>query len=400
MKNKILIIRQLEKLVFDSIGFAANFCFGTRALCSHNGRLFRSTNLRGLLVKNQFFKLFGYILSFWALSLYSAAVPEKVLICGIGKNIEHNIPNVIASATKLGEQFVDYRVIIYENNSKDKSKKQLRKWAKRDPRLILQCEDLSKKELAAQFKMKVYNRTEAIARARNIVLDIAMQHQFRDYKYVVWVDLDLPNPWDVDNIIDTILHPEQEWDAVLSNGWYDLFALRDPEFPIGFELIGQEWQNHIQEMTSRFSLDPNGPWRKVYSAFGGLGIYKRNAMKKCRYSGVVTSDLEKVVKQWLERAYAEKDVCFMGVYQWLLSSTYVIDLYNERLSGRHRLPDRLGVRLYNENGNGDIVWFSCMRGKTLPWTCEHVTFHASMILKGHDRIFINPRIVSSTTPLK
>lgn len=326
--------------------------------------------------------------------LFPAEVPEKVLICGIGKNIQTTIQNVLQSATELGSKFIDYRIIIYENNSKDKSKKFLNKWAKRDPHVILISEDLDKRELAEQFQMKVYNRTEAIARARNIVLDIAKQDRYEDYKYVIWVDLDIPKAWDVANIIDTILHPEQEWDAVLANGAYDLFALRDPEFPIGFELIGEEHTNHVDEIWARLVLDPNGPWRPVYSAFGGLGIYKRNAIKNCRYSGIVTKDLERVVHQWLKEAYRNQNVCFLDIYHRLLSMAPVIDLYNELVPHRGRLPECIGLRLHNENGFGNVAWFSCTKRRTLPWTCEHIPFHASMIVRGYNKIFINPRLIS------
>lgn len=340
--------------------------------------------------------IFLSLLGLSFLPLSAALIAEKALICGIGKNIEKTIPNVIHSATLLGEQFSDYRIIIYENNSKDKSKKLLQKWASRNPRVLLTSEYLDKKTIAAQCKMKVYNRTETIARARNKVLDIAMKDTFRDYAYIIWVDLDLHKSWDITNIVDTILHPEQEWDAVLGNGAYDLFALRDPEFPIGFELIGDAYYHQIDRVRSQFILDPSGPWRKVYSAFGGLGIYKRSAIKKCRYSGVVTKDLEKVVGNWLERAYLEQDVCFLDTYEWILSTSYIVDLYKKRLSFSHRdrLPERLGMRLHNENGLGEIIWFSCTKKRTLPWTCEHITFHASMIVRGHDKIFINPRIIT------
>jgi hypothetical protein len=334
------------------------------------------------------------ILIFLFSHLYAETVPEKVLICGIGKNIQNNIHNVMQSATRLGEHFLDYRIIIYENNSDDKSRRFLSRQAYRNPNLIFVSEYLEKKELAEQFQMKVHNRTEAIARARNKVLDIAMQKEYNDYKYVVWVDLDLSDPWDVDNILDTILYPEQEWDAVLANGAYDLFALRDPEFPIGFELIGNIFFDRLDEMRARFILDPNGPWRRVYSAFGGLGIYKRNAIKNCRYSGVVTKELETVALMWLERAKNEEDVYLLDNYLQLLSTAPIIDLYKERLIKRKRYPDPIGLRLH-KNGLGKIVWFSCTKNHTLPWTCEHVNFHASMILRGRDKIFINPRLISN-----
>jgi hypothetical protein len=197
--------------------------------------------------------------------------------------------------------------------------------------------------------------------------------------------LDFLDPWDIENILDTILHPEHEWDAVFANGAYDLFALRDREFPIGFELLGEKYWQNLDKMRVQLSL--GGPWRKVYSAFGGLGIYKRQAMKGCRYSGVVTKDLEKAVLAWLERA---QGTCFWEEYQHLLTSTPVIQLHKEHLNDRKRLPDAIGLRLHGSN----LTWFSCTARKTLPWTCEHVTFHASMAAKGHDKLFINPSLRS------
>ncbi len=318
-----------------------------------------------------------------------------MLICGVCKNVEKAVPNTIRSATELGSQFLDYRVIIYENNSTDRTKQLFQEWAKKDHRVVFLSEYLSKKKLASQLKMKVRNRTESIARARNKVLDIVNQGKYEDYKYVVWVDLDLLDPWDIKNIINTILHPEQEWDAVLANGAYDLFALRDPEFPIGFELLGEKYWQHLDKMRVRFSLDSKGPWRKVYSAFGGLGIYKRKSIKGCRYSGIVTKDLETTVITWLDHVKDGKDVCFWNEYQQLLNEAPVIDLKTEHLLNRKLLPREFGIRLQNEKGMGKLIWFSCTRKRTLPWVCEHVPFHASMILQGHDKIFINPRLISN-----
>ena len=330
--------------------------------------------------------VFGCLFS----NLYGV-IPEKVLICGVCKNVEKAIPNTIHSATELGKQFLDYRVIIYENNSTDQTKQLFQEWAKKDPHVLFLSEDLSKKQLARQLKMKMRNRTESIARARNKVLDVAMQTNYEDYAYVIWADLDFTASWDIKSLVDTILHPEQEWDAVLANGAYDLFAFRDREFPIGFELLGNRYWQQLDKMRARFSLDPNGSWRKVYSAFGGLGIYKRSAIKGCRYSGVVTKDLETVVLTWVQKAQECKDVCFWDEYQQLLATASIVELKKEYLIDRKKFPDELGMRLQN----GKITWFSCTPKRTLPWTCEHVPFHASMILRGHDKIFVNPRLVSN-----
>lgn len=325
--------------------------------------------------------------------LFSTTIPDKVLICGVCKNVEKAIPNTIQSATELGAQFLDYRVIIYENNSTDQTQELFQEWAKKERRVIFLSESLSKKQLASQLKMKVLNRTEMIARARNKVLDIVNQNKYEDYKYVIWVDLDFLDPWDIKNIVDTILYPEQDWDAVLANGAYDLFAFRDPEFPIGFELLGETYWKQLDKIRARLFLNPKGPWRKVYSAFGGLGLYKRKSIKGCRYSGVVTKDLETVVISWLGRIKM-KDICFWNEYQQLLNSTPSIDLTQNYLANRKFFPQELGIRLKNENGLGLITWFSCTPKCTLPWVCEHIPLHASMIVKGHDKIFVNPRLIS------
>ena len=103
---------------------------------------------------------------------------EKVLICGVCRNIEKAVPNTIASIEKLGEKFLDYRAIVYENNSTDQTKQLLSLWAGKDPHAIYISEQLSTKRLAKQLEMKKLNRTEKIARARNIVLDVSMDKQF------------------------------------------------------------------------------------------------------------------------------------------------------------------------------------------------------------------------------
>lgn len=315
-------------------------------------------------------------------------IPEKVLICGVCRNVEKAIPNTMRSISELGKRFSDYRTIIYENNSTDDTAQKLHAYAEEDPHLIFISEQLSSRKISRQLSMKIPHRTDKIARARNKVLDVAMQKEFDDFKYVIWADLDFLEPWSIDAIVETILHPEQEWDAVLANGAYDLFALRSEQWPIGFELIGSMYWDSLDLIRKEFTLEETDPWKKVYSAFGGLGIYKREAIRGCRYSGVVTKDLEKVVDQWLSKARRTDRVPFLEEYEALLARADPLELSGPLVGKRKNYPDELGVRL----PKGKIVWFSCTKDATLAWTCEHIPFHASMIVHGHDRIFINPKI--------
>ena len=327
---------------------------------------------------------------------FNIPIAEKVLICGIGRNIESAVENTIQSAEKLGECFLDYRVIIYENNSTDGTKKLLRQWAKKNRKVVLLSEYVRKKQLVHDFAMKRLNRTEAIARARNQVLDVAMSPKFDDYKYIIWADLDFARPWDVEQVVETILHPEHEWDAVLAYGQYDLFAFRDERCPIGYELIGLSYWDHLDRVAKEFVIDPEGPWRKVYSAFGGLGIYRRSSIQGCRYCGVITPELETLLARWLEKARESGgEIPFLKEYEAALEESEKVDLTDSYLVDRDNYPKQLGLRLLNEHGKGKVTYFSCSPGTTLPWTCEHLPFHAAMISRGHDKIFVNPKIRSS-----
>lgn len=328
-------------------------------------------------------------------SIHAAVIEEKVLICGICKNIESTCVNVMESATELGEQFSDYQVIFYENNSDDMTKSLLKTWEKINPHVLILSEDISKEDLANVFEMQVYNRIEAIARARNKVLDLAMQEKYKDYTYVIWADLDLPEPWDTEHVIETILHPEQEWDAVFANGAYDLFALRDAQFPVGFELLGNYYWGDAHVIRRHLSLDPAKGWRKVYSAFGGLGIYKRDSLKGCRYGAIITKELEETVISWLTAPSTTKDTPLLARYIGVLYSSPLKRLDEPIFYERERFSHDIGVQLNNGYGSGKITWFSCIPGATLPFTCEHILLHVAMAAKGHDKLFINPKLISN-----
>ncbi len=322
----------------------------------------------------------------------ASTIQDKVLICGICRNVEKSVPNDIASMEKLGSHFSDYRVIIYENNSSDRTVELMRAWAQCNAKVLFLSENLTKQQALDASPMKAIERFVLIARARNKVLDVIMKEEYEDYKYVILADLDFTHPWDIANIIDTIENPEHEFDAVFANGHYDVLAFRNEEFPIGYELLGNPYWNLINRTRASASFkkifDKSSRWTRVYSAFGGIGIYKREAMKGCRYSGTVTKDLERCLIEWVKipNGFLLKE------YQEMLTKYPILDITTERLYKLHPSYTPIGMRLFNEHGLGQIAYFSCKTSQSLPCTCEHITFHASMLIKGSNRIYINPRI--------
>lgn len=314
--------------------------------------------------------------------------PHKVLICGIGKNVAKASKNTIASIEALGKSFIDYKVIVYENNSTDQTKAIYGAWAKNNPKVIFISENLSQSQFKKNSSMKIIHRIEKIAYARNKVLEKIKEPQFSDFSYVIWADLDFLEPWSVDEIVATINHPEKDFDAVFANGAYDLFALRSEKFPIGFELIGTHFFQNIEKMKEQLVIHENQPWIRVYSAFGGLGIYKRKALLNVSYSAIVTKDLEKQVKKWLLEAKNSQNVLFLQEYETLLSVNEVLEFTSPYITRSLHPTKTLAMKFKD----GDIVWFSCTEDSTLPWTCEHVTLHAAMAEKGFNRFYINPKI--------
>lgn len=276
---------------------------------------------------------------------------EKVLICGVCRNVAFAVPNTIQNIEALGKQFKNYRVIIYENDSIDNTTTLLDEWAQRNKRVIFISEKLSPEELAL-------SREERIANARNNVLSVACDSKFRDYKYLIMVDLDFVTPWPIEEIVAS-LETTKPWDCIAANGirygmYWDRYAFRNINFPFGFELIGPIWWPDL--FNSWFPIDGE-EWGRVFSAFGGLAIYKTAVITQFSYSGKVTKDLERFYKK---------------IFPLLSPSNPQVQRYTA-VTGN---PDFT---------NSPVVFQS-------PICCEHVTLHASMFIRGFNRFYINPKM--------
>ena len=314
---------------------------------------------------------------------------KKIIICGVCKDIEKAMPVTTASIDQLKDRFEDYRIVIYENNSKDKTKELLKAWSDKDPKIFIISEDLSHKKLRSMMKTKVRHRTEMIARARNRVLEEILKEEYNDFPYVIMADLDM-NPWDTEGIIATINNDIYEWDAVCANGSYDRYAFRNEEYPLGAELLGKKYWSHVYEFDLHLSTE--GEWKRVYSAFGGLAVYKRDAIKGCRYDGVVTPELEKLMACWIEEGL-KKNVFFSEEYKELKRTLPVIEVEGEYLKDRKKSPEEIGMKLKKHGSR--VIWFGSDQNIGLPIICEHIPFHAMMIQNGRDKIYINPNMKST-----
>lgn len=318
---------------------------------------------------NWFIRLFFFLIGIGLANTCSAS-PDKALICGVCKNNGFAARQTIKNIELLGNRFKDYAVIIYENNSTDDTAAYYSEWAKANDKVVFISENLHSNELPP-------SRTECIARARNIVLSIARNEKYSDFKYLIMVDCDfIKAPWPIDALME-VTEITLDWDCICSNsadGYIaDSYAYRDAHFPFGPEIIGNSWWNKLD-----FERSTNG-YRKgdglvpVYSAFGGIAIYKRASIIPFSYSGIVTEDL----KQYYRHI--------------LLSSP----------KSHHQIRDYLNLIGLQESTSlcevpivfqGNTFW-EHPQEPYRQTCCEHVPLHASMAIHGFDKIYIYPQMV-------
>ncbi len=292
---------------------------------------------------------------------------DKILICGVCKNVENAVENTKQNIEALGRHFSDYAVIIYENNSTDNTAAKYKEWAKKNPRLIFLSETIPEKSLPA-------SRTEQIARARNQVLALAREPKFHGFSYLIMADLDFLTPWPIQEILEVIKSP-REWDCVCANGvtraeqnYFDRYAFRTVDFPFGPELIDDHyWWGEVHRKKIRFE---GSDWAPAFSAFGGLAIYKTASMLTFSYSGKVTPDLKRYYKK--------------QIIPLLPADNGHLKQYLRRIKRgtKTKIPVIFRTNCPKEHPK-NYKPVTC---------CEHVPLHAAMAMHGYGKIFINPKM--------
>jgi glycosyltransferase involved in cell wall biosynthesis len=332
----------------------------------------------------------------WTIPFFAAPVCEKVMICGVCQNIERELPATIKIAEEMGSLFEDYRIVVYENNSTDRTVPLLKEWQKKNPRVRLICENISQSELASQVVNLngdgSFYRAEMIARARNIILDQVLTDQYTEFPYLIWMDMDFRVPAHLEGLVE-IFQTDREWDAVFAYGvdpyelYWDWYAFRDSVNPLGSELLGNAWWY----APKKWGLSASDDWYPVYSAFGGCGVYKKSSIIGCRYSAVVTKDLEEVARQCVQEGIQTKHPQIHDYLRMNEKFPTVVAIDRPLPNLPPIVDPTVGFHCFK--GADPLVWRMSSFVYQYPSVCEHVTFHASMIVQGHGKLFINPRLI-------
>ena len=211
----------------------------------------------------------------------------NVIFAGTIRNVETHLKKNLEYIDKCGNKFNSYKLIIYENDSTDNTRKIL--------------EENKKNNYLYIFENNVEEplRTKRIANGRNKILNKVREINTNNkYDYLIMMDLDDVNS--SGKFVDSIesCFKNMDWDVLTGNQsttYYDMWAFRKKgllDYDCWKE-VDKAINNGMNrdDAENKYVWDVIGKFEKnefieVDSAFGGIAIYKlKNIPKSCYYIG-------------------------------------------------------------------------------------------------------------------
>jgi hypothetical protein len=219
------------------------------------------------------------------------------LVVGLARNCGRQIVGEVEIINRAFAASNNTKWLIIESDSDDDT---LGRIEFLKSRLDLNCISLGR--LCDRFP----KRTERIASCRNAyVKEIRENKTYANIDYVVVADLDGVNSQLTSSAVQTCWQLGSEWDACFANQsapYYDIWALRQPSWnPIDcfrqetfFRNAGlDEFQcRYLSVISKMIRIPPASDPIKVQSAFGGLGIYRREFFSEGSYLGIDENGFE------------------------------------------------------------------------------------------------------------
>jgi hypothetical protein len=220
------------------------------------------------------------------------------LVASTVRNGGSELTGRIARLDAVLSSMFETRWMIVESDSEDNTVPYLLEMSNRHPKI--------RAVSMGHLRHTMPLRTQRIAHCRNhYVHELLNTPAYSDVAYLVVLDLDEVNDELSEESLSAV-NFGREWAGVFANQrgpYYDLWALRHPAWCPGdcwrqYEHLKSMGVNdnyaHLISIASKMlPIDPAREWIEVDSAFGGLGIYRREFITpSCRYVGLDPSGPE------------------------------------------------------------------------------------------------------------
>jgi glycosyltransferase involved in cell wall biosynthesis len=214
-----------------------------------------------------------------------------LVIVGCVRNGTKTLRRAVETLAHASSGFARVQFLIVESDSTDDTLAELQRLRNE----VTGFQFTSLGSLAEQLPA----RTERIAACRNRYLEeLRHDSQYADVDYVMVADLDGVNNDLRPEAVATCWVSTLAWDVVTANqsdAYYDIWALRHPDWcPVDCHdqysrlrgMFDRPRALTIAVHSRMVRLSPQADWIEVDSAFGGLAIYRREALLGGHYSGV------------------------------------------------------------------------------------------------------------------
>lgn len=231
---------------------------------------------------------------------HNIAKKSKIVICSLARNIEKIFPKTRIRLEHIGEQFNEYKIVLFENDSTDNSRELIKNWSNENKNIILlNCCDLGncdcrlKNKTGYQYGTFSEERLSKMAVYREQYLKYVQEYLF-DYDYMLVVDFDLDGNTNIYGLFDSL--SKDNWGAIFSNGKNPVpgtFGFGTIIYdPMATLFINEDYgieKYDINKILIKFLqmqyYSYNNHFLEVKSSFNGYGLYKIKSILGCSYIG-------------------------------------------------------------------------------------------------------------------
>ena len=203
----------------------------------------------------------------------------KTAVIGITRNNGDCLNRGIKNMINISNLFKESIVYIYENDSTDNTVNILADWKNNYNKKFYYSSEQNVSSLGFH--------TQNIALARQKALNW-VRSNYKDFDLLIIIDPDLFYDININGIIDS-LNNIDKWDACFANGIYNMKGMTWDAFAMRLADQNSPWQGNKNYFSNLHKKAGWGTgriikeWTEVYSAFGGLGIYKADILKNINY---------------------------------------------------------------------------------------------------------------------